>query len=346
MNFKIIIIITSLFIFSSISANGESAVEVRIMEAIENNLSADIKVPATIVSTNDSEISSEVSGRILWIAEVGTTVIKGDQIARVNHRLLEIAVTKSKAELLRLQADYKFRIKEVKRIEKLVIQKTSPKRLLEQMITTRDMLEQDLKIQITELDKAEYYLENTVIKAPFDGIIVSRLNQMGKYVSKGDPLIRLVNTQSTEIITQVAMRLLEHLHNGMELNILSESVNQIGTVRAIIPVGNASSRMVEVRIKTEKSLWPIGMAVKVAVPISKRNNSVVVSRDSTILRNNSTYLFKLTEQNIAVKVPVTIGASKGSNIEVTGDLTAGDRIVIRGGERLNDGQEVIIGSTT
>lgn len=327
-------------------AEERTAVQVQISKALAIDLAAQIIVPATIMSNSDVEISAEVAGRILWVAKAGAKVKKGDELVKINSRLYEIAVKKSTAELARLNADLNFRNLEMKRIKKLVKQKNSAVRFLEQISSTIRMLEQEVIVKQSELEKAQYNLSNTTVKAPFKGIVVKRLSQMGNYVTVGDSILRLVDTQDTEIRTQVAMRVLKHLKVGLRVVIVADSVAYSGSIRTIIPVGNITSRMIDVRIVFEDIVWPIGKAVKVKLPVRRKDNSVVVSRDSAILRNSSTYLFKLDSQNKAIKVPIVIGASKGDKIEVTGNVKAGDRIVIRGGERLNDGQTVVVGGTS
>ncbi len=55
---------------------------------------------------------------------------------------------------------------------------------------------------------------------------------------------------------------------------------------------------------------------------------------------DNTYVFKIDSEEVAQRVNVQIGAASGKYIEVVGQLKAGDRVVVRGGERLRMGQKV------
>ncbi|MEE9141490.1 MAG: hypothetical protein V3U59_02150 [Gammaproteobacteria bacterium] len=71
---------------------------------------------------------------------------------------------------------------------------------------------------------------------------------------------------------------------------------------------------------------------------------VAVPRDALILRQDNVYLFKVTDEGTVEQVAVRTGVGNGRMIEVQGDVRPGDRIVVRGGERLQPGQAVTIAS--
>jgi len=66
----------------------------------------------------------------------------------------------------------------------------------------------------------------------------------------------------------------------------------------------------------------------------------VIPRDSLVLRRSGVSVFRILDDNTAERVKVTTGMAEGDLIEVQGDIQPGDRVVIRGGERLRAGQEV------
>jgi SOS-response transcriptional repressor LexA len=100
--------------------------------------------------------------------------------------------------------------------------------------------------------------------------------------------------------------------------------------------------MIEVRISLNESDWVIGSAVRVALPEAKPVQVVAVPRDALILRQNSTYLFKVNGDDTVEQVTVTTGIGSGALIEVNGDVHDGDLVVVRGGETLRPGQAVMI----
>ena len=112
-----------------------------------------------------------------------------------------------------------------------------------------------------------------------------------------------------------------------------------------IPVGDERSRMFEVRVELPEdpqSPWVVGAAVRCALPQSAGGRVVAVPRDALILRHGETYLMKVTGDRTVERVTVTTGAAEGELIEVRGTIAAGERVVVRGGERLRPGQAVSV----
>jgi multidrug efflux pump subunit AcrA (membrane-fusion protein) len=69
---------------------------------------------------------------------------------------------------------------------------------------------------------------------------------------------------------------------------------------------------------------------------------VTVPRDAVILRQGASYVMKVNSDNTAERVAVNIGPGFANQVQIDGLLQAGDRVVIRGGERLQSGQSVKI----
>ena len=67
-----------------------------------------------------------------------------------------------------------------------------------------------------------------------------------------------------------------------------------------------------------------------------------VARDALVLRANETFVLKVGDDETAQRVSVRTGSAQGDLVEVIGDVASGDRLVIRGGERLAPGQKVRI----
>ena len=76
--------------------------------------------------------------------------------------------------------------------------------------------------------------------------------------------------------------------------------------------------------------------------IAAEKEVLAVPRDALILRREGASVFKVLADDTVKQVNVITGLGAGSHIEVIGDLTPGDRIVIRGAERLSDGMTVSI----
>ena len=89
-------------------------------------------------------------------------------------------------------------------------------------------------------------------------------------------------------------------------------------------------------------MWRLGQLVSANVPLRTSEDTLAVHRDALILRQDGTYVYRVGEDSAAHRVSVVPGESVGKMVAVRGDLKAGDRVVIRGGESLTDGQAIFI----
>jgi hypothetical protein len=116
-------------------------------------------------------------------------------------------------------------------------------------------------------------------------------------------------------------------------------------IRAIVPVGDERSRMIEVRIAMNAEGWAIGSAVRVDLPAAQQGAGLMVPRDAVIVRADGAHVYRIGKGDVAERVAVRVGSGDAKRVEITGSLAAGDRVVVRGGERLRAGQAVTIATS-
>lgn len=295
-------------------------------------LSPQVQVPGTVVSRNDARISAEITGRITWIAEVGDTFKKGQVIARIDN-------TFYKNEVRRLEADMLQKTQNLARIEELAASQFSSASTLQQA-------EADKEMSSAILDQAKYNLERTQIKAPFTGVVVERIGQVGEFASTGVQLLRFVDTENMEVSARVPISSAKFLEGVESVFVMENLEGQLLNLRSVVPVGDERSRMMEIRVALPEGTWVVGTAVKVDVPSGPAREALAVPRDALILRTNSIFLFTVDGEDNAKRVSVRLGAASGDYVEVIGDITEGSQVVVRGGERLREGQKVAIADNT
>jgi len=155
--------------------------------------------------------------------------------------------------------------------------------------------------------------------------------------------VRLVDTQHIEVRAQAPMLVAPFIAKGRKVKVIDRSNRDIySPIRAVIPVGDERSRQIEVRVALPDGEWPIGSPVNVELPSSEAVNVVAVPRDAVILRHDEAYVLRVTTGGKVERVPVSTGMGSGGLIEVKGHLEAGDRVIVRGGERLQPGQSVSV----
>ena len=131
------------------------------------------------------------------------------------------------------------------------------------------------------------------------------------------------------------------VNNGQLLRVKQRGWTALYPLRAIIPVADELSRSLEIRIPVDSKRLLVGAAVQVAVPNAAVAQVLAVPRDALVIRREQTYVFRLVA-GVAEQVVVSLGSAQDGHIAVSGELASGDRVVVRGAERLRDGQQVTV----
>jgi RND family efflux transporter MFP subunit len=315
---------------------------VQIAEAVEARLSPFSEAPGSVVSLRDSLVAAATSGKIEWVAEVGAELEEGDIIARIDPADATFARDEARAEMRRLKsrADYLSELYE--RFAGLGDESGESEASLDEMRANRDEALQNLARAQVSLERAEINLQRTEVRAPFAGRIVTLEIQIGEYAAPGAAIARVTDTRHLEVTAQAPAALLRSVKPGDRITLAYNSESVTAPVRAIVPVGDQRSRTLELRISLDDSDWPIGSAVRVSLPTRAPKTVVAAPRDALVLRANRVSVFVIDEEMKAKRVDVELGVAEGDLIEVIGEVEAGDKLVIRGGERLREGQSVTI----
>lgn len=318
------------------------AVPVEVSDAIEDELSATIWVPGTVVSRSDARIAAEISGRTTWVAEIGAYLDAGAPIAIVDDIELQLQLEDNRAAAKRLESQLSFLESQVARFNQLAKSNNAAATQLDEANSQLTMAQQDLAQVRIAGRRIQHRIDQTRITAPFSGQIVERLIQAGEYVNAGTAVARLVDTRNKEISARAPLSAAGYLAAGMNVAIRSDGGSATNSIRSVIPVGDDRSRMFEVRVAADQANWVIGAAVQVALPVSAARQLVAVPRDALVMRGNAIYVYRVNEAGVAERVDVTTGVGIGDLVEVSGQILAGDQLVVRGGERLQPGQAVAV----
>ncbi len=328
--------------FASLANAADSPpVPVVVTTARAENIAASIAATGTVVSRNDARISSEVGGTLAWIAEPGTVVRRGDTIARLDGARLSLELRDNEAALKRLDAQLGLLATQRARLENLAGQSVAQSQLDEALSRER-MAEQDVEQARVARDRARLDLNRATVHAPFAGIVAERVQQAGEFVASGAPLLRLVNDRELEVVARAPLGSADTVAAGATVSLVDGERKTSGTVRAVIPVGDERSRMVELRIALADRSLRVGTPVRVEIAPRNFKAVVTVPRDAVILRQGASYVMRVRADNTAERVAVNLGPGRDNQVQIGGTLRAGDRVIVRGGERLEPGQTVKI----
>jgi RND family efflux transporter MFP subunit len=300
-------------------------------------------VSAAVISLNEARLATEVEGQLRKVAKVGTMVAENDVVARIDNTFIKIRIDELRAAVERERARLQFLFQEVVRLERLAKQNAAAQTRLEQTQSEREVAKNELEIANTRLRQAREELARHVVRAPFPGVIAERFMRPGERAAVGDEVVRLIDANDLEIQARAPLASINYITEGMTLDVKTDVGDHVeATLRTIVPIGDARSRLLDLRLDFEGVNWRVGQPVRVALPTAVAKQVLSVPRDALVLRRDGSSVFKINQDGTAEKVSVEIGIASGDYVEVKGDLKDGDRVVIRGGERLRPGQKVQI----
>jgi len=315
---------------------------VMVETAQRDTFSATLWVSGTVISQNDARIAAETDGRITWVADVGSRIEQGEAIARIDAEDLRLELADSEAQLASLKSQLKYRDSSLQRFEKLAASNNAAATQLDEAQSQLDMTRQDIKRAEVAIAQIKRRIRQTEVLAPFPGIVVERVVQTGEFVNRGAQVARLVDTEHREIRAQAPLSVAGWIREGMQVSVEHNDLESLSPVSYVIPVGDDRSRMFEVRIAANDPAWIIGSPVRIALPNSEPRELVAIPRDGLVLRGSDIYVMRVNTDNTVEKIAVETGIGLGVFVEVIGNVEQGDRIITRGGERIQAGQAVTI----
>ncbi|TWT23277.1 efflux RND transporter periplasmic adaptor subunit [Luteimonas marina] len=298
--------------------------------------------PGSVVSRSDSRVSGDAAGLVVRIAEVGDEVRAGQAIAVLDDTALRLEERESRAVVARVQAQLELAQAQERRFATLSAQRSVARAQYEQQRADRDVLAQDLAQARAQLARTSHQRERMVVRAPFDGIIAERLVQPGEYLQPGEAVARLVDTAAREVRTHAPVALAQHVAPGAAVRIRSGGTEREAVVTALVPVGDEASRQLELRVAIDQDTLPVGTAVTVGMPGAQTRAVVAVPRDALVLRREGDFVVRVDAADRAERLPVQAGDEFDGMVEVTGGIAPGDRLVVRGAERVEPGQALSI----
>ena len=320
-------------------------------------------------------IAAKITGRVTSVHfDEGTRVAEGQLLATLDDSDVQRALTAAKADrdISRAAiADYEVQLRnaniQLKRAQDLQAAGVQTQEALDNASTAADSLKakidlskQQVAAAEARIGEAQQNVDNCTIRAPFAGIVVSKDAQVGEMVSPisaGGGFTRtgiatIVDMNSNEIEVDVNESYIARVVANQPVTAVLDAYPdwQIPSkVRTVIPTADRQKATIKVRIsflKLDPRILP-DMGIKVtflgdeivtkpgAVP------SALVPRDAVRSDGGKQIVFLAREDHIERRA-VTLGNSRGSDVEILGGLAPGDSVVVKGPQDLKDGQSVEI----
>ncbi len=313
---------------------------VSIEQAKQEKVTPVVWLPGNVISRLDANLASEQNGVLQWILDVGVNVTKGQAIAQLDSREFEFQLSEKQAQLRQQQANTVYLQKQLKRLKSLLSNNSTAR--IEYDRTERDLsiAEDELISLKVQMKRIELAIDKTTIKAPFEGRINRRMAQQGEYITSGTVLVQMVDPLALDISIAAPLSVAPYLEREDKM-LVKWNDNLVSLpVRTWSPSGDRASRSFNVRLDASNLDLMSGNAVVVSLPKEKASLSTMVPRDALILRKKETFIVTVDERNKVRKVGVVVGRGFGEWVSIDGKVSAGDDVVIRGGESLQEGQTV------
>jgi RND family efflux transporter MFP subunit len=192
------------------------------------------------------------------------------------------------------------------------------------------------------LDSAAATREDLVLKAPYDGVVTEKMVEPGDSAAPGRPLLRLEAGKGHRVVFVLAEDRIHAIGMGQKLSVVFPTLSDLaveGTVEAIMPVSDAATRSVEVKLalSSQPGLHS-GVFVRVLVP-GGESNMIRIPQSALVTRGQLTGIFKVDAGEARFRL-VRTGRKIAEEVEILSGVAEGDRFVVAPGPRMADGLRV------
>lgn len=325
-----------------------------------------------VVAQRKAAVASKATGRLEWLnVREGSQVKAGEVLARLESsdvaaqmKQAAAGVDVARANLEQGEAELKDASRALERSRELLAKKFVSPAAHDAVVSRQEKaragvssLRASIAMAEANLRAAQVAVEQTLIRAPFDGVVLTKNANVGDVIT---PFSSALGSQAA-VVTMADMSTLEVEADVSEANLARVSVGQHceirldalpgerfrGVVHRTVPTVDRAKAtvMVKVRLVDADSRILPEMSAKVAflereVAEAERAPRTAVQPAAVVERDGASVLFVVRDGR-ASRVAVKKGAAIGELLEVDG-VNAGDPVVLRPPERLRDGMAVAV----
>jgi membrane fusion protein, multidrug efflux system len=311
---------------------GMPAMAVEVATAISENVVDEIQATGAVEAVQSIELRPEGEGRLVEIyVREGSIVGRGAPLFKIDDQALKAQVARAEAERDLAQQAL-----------------TRTRQLLEQNATSASELERaEAMARSTQasLDLLQLSLTRTTVRAPFGGVAGRRLVSLGDYVTPQRPLISLQTYDPQRAVFQIPERYADRVANRQRVRFTVAALpgkTFTGVVDFVDPVVQLPGRtiLVKARVPNPRRELQAGMFIEASLATGTRPSAVVVPEDAVLTSLNQRVVWVVSPDKKVERREVTIGVRRAGFVEITQGVTAGEKVVVGGAERLQPGMPV------
>ena len=324
-----------------------------------------------IVAQRKASVASKVTGRLVALmVEEGSKIKEGDVIARMENIDVSAVrdqaaanVNTARATLEQNRADRDNAQNEYERYKQLIAKEYVSRSDYEAVETRYRRAVEGVKASEAAvhageaaLQNAEASLDYTLIRAPFDAVVLTKNADIGDIVTPigaaanaKAAVVSIADMNSLQVEVDVSETSITNIRIGQPCDIQLDALPDTrfrGEVHAIVPTVDRSKATVLVKVRfldKDRRMLP-DMSAKVSflprkLAPAEMKPRLAAGRSALIDRNGRTFAY-LLEGNRVRETPVRVGATFGDMVEILSGLKAGDRIVVKPPKGLKDGSRI------
>ena len=311
-----------------------------------------LRLTGSLSSPLRARLSPDVEGRLISLeVDAGDRVEAGQVLFRLDDELARLELAQVIAAEHEADADLADARRRAVEARELVAEKTFPEseaRSLEALVTRNTAV---LERRRAERAFAAAMLERYTQKAPFSGVIAARDADLGERVDTASNVLLLVAIDRLQLDLQVPQQYFQRVTANTAVTLSLDALpGQIlaSRVSQVVPVSDPDARTFLVRAEIENSAGQLtpGMSVRAILRIGADRQAEVVPRDAIIRYPDGrtvVWVAAVDDDRYAVEERVVkTGLIFDDSVEIVEGLAVGERVVIRGNESLQQGQQVRI----
>jgi membrane fusion protein (multidrug efflux system) len=295
-----------------------------------------IRAASTIEAELQVTVHAESAGRITMLdLEEGDEVTEGDVLARIRRDAQSLGFERAETNLADVEREFE-----------------RVKRLLEQGIASQseyDQAKTKLDAAYLDIKDRKIGLANTVIKAPFSGVLTRRFVDPGGFVANGAQIFEVTDFKTLVARVYVPEKELDRIAVGQPADIVGKAAKNrqgVGEVKRIAPVVDATTGTVKVTIGLPDALaggptgFLPGMYAEVTLTTEVHENVPIVPKPALVHEDEQTFVF-IADGDRAKKQLIGIGLADDDFVEVVSGLDVGAKIIVAGHTGLKDGGLIV-----
>jgi RND family efflux transporter MFP subunit len=314
---------------------------VRVVEVGLSAPSRELRLPGLVRAAQRSEPAFLHAGYLAerFVAR-GDRVTAGQRLASLQNPALapslaaaEARVREQDERLLQLEADYQ-------RARELHERGLGSAELLDRTLAQRNATREARAQALAGVTEARDQLADAVLRAPFDAIVSDLLVEPGDFVGPGQPILVLSGADGLEVELQLPEGVAPQLAPGdpVEVRAVATGRRAAGRIREL-GLARAGRPAPAVIALQDADDWEPGLSVHVVLSHAAVAAMTVPLGAIMDPGAGQTRIYRVIDGR-AVLTPVVVGRLVGTHVEITGELAAGDRVVVAGHQQLLDGEAV------